>query len=164
MALGSLNTTKGWAELLAEVRTEFDKWGVKDVAYPTKKDALISGRVSVLVLGKNGDWQEIECGAFDGKNGPERNLCAIREAVRGVRLADQRGIGQVLVGVTQLLSLPAAPEATGAHAVLGVSPTDTQETIRQAYRRRVKETHPDQGGDPAEFLQVQAAGRELGVA
>ena len=31
MALGSLNTTKGWAELLAEVRTEFDKWGVKDV-------------------------------------------------------------------------------------------------------------------------------------
>ena len=164
MALGSLNTTKGWQELLAEVRTEFDKWGVKDVAYPTKKDALISGRVSVLVLGKNGDWQEIECGAFDGKNGPERNLCAIREAVRGVRLADQRGIGQVLIGATQLLSLPAASEAPSAHAVLGVRPNDTQETIRQAYRRRVKETHPDQGGDPDDFLQVQAAGRELGVA
>ena len=150
---------------MAEVRTEFDKWGVEEVAYPTKKDALISGRVSVLVLGKNGEWQEIECGAFDGKNGPERNLCAIREAVRGVRLADQRGIGQVLIGATQLLALPAAPRSDGAPMrCWGYAPTIPKETIRQAYRRRVKETHPDQGGDPAEFIRVQAAGRELGVA
>ena len=163
MALGSLNTTKGWAELLAEVRTEFEKWGVEEVNYPTKKDALVSGRVTVLVKSRNGDWQEIECGAFDGRNGPERNLCAIREAVRGVRLADQRGIGQVLIGVTQLLALPAAQEVTSAHAVLGVRPDDTQGTIRQAYRRRVKETHPDQGGDANDFARVQAAGRELGV-
>lgn|GEM_PF-4712463 len=43
------------------------------------------------------------------------------------------------------------------HEVLGVDPDADDDTIRAAYRRRVRETHPDAGGDAAEFVAVAAA-------
>jgi hypothetical protein len=44
-----------------------------------------------------------------------------------------------------------------ARAQLGVSADADSEEIRAAYRRRVKETHPDQGGDEEEFKRVREA-------
>ncbi|MEF8800090.1 MAG: ferredoxin Fer [Halolamina sp.] len=41
--------------------------------------------------------------------------------------------------------------------VLGVDPDADEATVLRAYRRRVKETHPDQGGSTAEFKRVQEA-------
>lgn len=41
--------------------------------------------------------------------------------------------------------------------VLGVDADADEETVVRAYRRRVKETHPDQGGSVAEFQRVQEA-------
>ena len=40
---------------------------------------------------------------------------------------------------------------------LGVERTAKAEEIKAAYRRRVRETHPDAGGDAAEFRRVQQA-------
>jgi curved DNA-binding protein CbpA len=50
------------------------------------------------------------------------------------------------------------------YEVLGVSVEASEEEIKAAYRRRVKETHPDAsgGGDPAAFRQVQHAYEVLG--
>jgi len=52
----------------------------------------------------------------------------------------------------------AGPDPTAAaFAELGV-PTDAGlEEVKAAYRRRVKETHPDQGGDEDEFKRVREA-------
>jgi hypothetical protein len=44
-----------------------------------------------------------------------------------------------------------------AFAELGVSAGATVEEVRRAYRRRVKEVHPDQGGDEDEFKRVREA-------
>mmetsp|Transcript_28489 Transcript_28489/g.45810 ORF Transcript_28489/g.45810 Transcript_28489/m.45810 type:complete len:125 (-) Transcript_28489:121-495(-) len=41
--------------------------------------------------------------------------------------------------------------------VLGVAPSASREEIRAAYKRRVKETHPDKGGLPEDFRAVRAA-------
>lgn len=41
--------------------------------------------------------------------------------------------------------------------ILGIESDATEEEIKQAYRRRVKETHPDQGGCAREFQLVRAA-------
>ncbi|MFW5948587.1 MAG: 2Fe-2S iron-sulfur cluster-binding protein, partial [Halolamina sp.] len=41
--------------------------------------------------------------------------------------------------------------------VLGVEADADEETVSRAYRRRVKETHPDQGGSRQEFLRLQRA-------
>lgn len=48
-------------------------------------------------------------------------------------------------------------DVSAAFATLGV-PTDAEpDAIRRAYRERVKETHPDQGGSQAAFSAVQEA-------
>ena len=44
-----------------------------------------------------------------------------------------------------------------AFARLGLPTTADEEAVREAYRRRVKTVHPDQGGDPEAFRQLQEA-------
>lgn len=52
--------------------------------------------------------------------------------------------------------------AQRAHRILGVDPGADQGAIKQAYRRRVKETHPDaDGGGKKEFRAVRAAYERL---
>ncbi|MFD1511706.1 J domain-containing protein [Halomarina rubra] len=48
-----------------------------------------------------------------------------------------------------------------AAAVLGVAPDAAPETVRAAYRERVKETHPDCGGDESAFRRVRWAYEQL---
>lgn len=47
------------------------------------------------------------------------------------------------------------------YETLGVSPSASQAEITAAYRRRAKETHPDNGGDAEDFKAVEIAGRTL---
>jgi len=51
----------------------------------------------------------------------------------------------------------AADPLSAALAELGVSADAGLDEIRTAYRRRVKETHPDHGGDEDEFKRVREA-------
>lgn len=48
-------------------------------------------------------------------------------------------------------------EAPSHYRVLGVSVTATAAEIKSAYRRKVRETHPDLGGDSAQFDVVRRA-------
>ena len=54
-------------------------------------------------------------------------------------------------------STSSGPTRAEARSVLGVDPTADQAAIKRAYRERVKDVHPDRGGDEAEFKQVTAA-------
>jgi hypothetical protein len=40
---------------------------------------------------------------------------------------------------------------------LGLTPEATEEEVKAAYRERVKQEHPDQGGDVQEFIRIQEA-------
>ncbi len=52
----------------------------------------------------------------------------------------------------------ADPEAVrAAFASLGLSPGASGEAVQSAYRERVTEVHPDQGGDPEAFRSLQEA-------
>ncbi len=44
-----------------------------------------------------------------------------------------------------------------AYSILGLSAHATPAEVKAAYRRRVTEAHPDQGGSTAEFIKVRAA-------
>lgn len=50
-----------------------------------------------------------------------------------------------------------SPLSASAYDVLGVAPDADEETLRKAYRLRLRQTHPDTGGDAALFVQVQRA-------
>ncbi|WP_049897456.1 J domain-containing protein [Nesterenkonia massiliensis] len=49
------------------------------------------------------------------------------------------------------------------YAVLQVAPQADAQSLRAAYRRRARQTHPDQGGSAEEFHQVQLAWETLGT-
>ncbi|MFB6119514.1 MAG: J domain-containing protein [Halobacteriaceae archaeon] len=52
---------------------------------------------------------------------------------------------------------PEPSDPNGAFAVLGLSADASLEEVRTAYREKVKEVHPDQGGDERAFRRVRQA-------
>ena len=43
------------------------------------------------------------------------------------------------------------------HEVLGIDPDASDDEVQQAYRERVQEVHPDQGGTHEQFTRVKRA-------
>lgn len=60
--------------------------------------------------------------------------------------------------------MPESPLADSPYAVLGVAATATGTQLRAAYRRRLRETHPDTGGDARLFDLVQRAWEVVGTS
>lgn len=56
-----------------------------------------------------------------------------------------------------------SPLSASAYEVLGVDPKIDDEALRKAYRLRLRQTHPDTGGDAALFVQVQRAWELVGT-
>lgn len=56
-----------------------------------------------------------------------------------------------------------SPLSASAYEVLLVEPTVDGETLRRAYRLRLRQTHPDTGGDAALFVLVQRAWELVGT-
>ena len=56
---------------------------------------------------------------------------------------------------------PAANAAESAWSVLGLQTGATLAEVKRAYQRRALQTHPDHGGDAAEFRAIQRAYEKL---
>jgi hypothetical protein len=56
-----------------------------------------------------------------------------------------------------------SPLSASPYEVLGVAASATEDELRRAYRRRLRETHPDTGGRAAEFTAVQLAWEQIGT-
>ena len=59
--------------------------------------------------------------------------------------------------------VPDSPLAASPYEVLRVASTVSNDELRKAYRRRLRETHPDAGGSAAGFHAVQAAWELVGT-
>ena len=55
-----------------------------------------------------------------------------------------------------------SPASRTPYEVLGVSSAATQDELRRAYRRMLRETHPDTGGTALRFHEVQVAWERVG--
>lgn len=56
-----------------------------------------------------------------------------------------------------------SPLSASAYEVLGVDPTASADEIKRAFRLRLRQTHPDAGGDASAFIQVQRAWELIGT-
>jgi len=59
--------------------------------------------------------------------------------------------------------MPESPLSASPYEVLGVSASATQDDLRKAYRRLMRETHPDLGGSAKRFTAVQLAWERVGT-
>ncbi|MGX5680508.1 J domain-containing protein [Schumannella luteola] len=59
--------------------------------------------------------------------------------------------------------MPESPLDSSPYEVLGVPASASQEELRRAFRKALRETHPDTGGDPARFTAVQLAWERVGT-
>lgn len=59
--------------------------------------------------------------------------------------------------------MPESPLAASPYEVLGVAASVTDDVLRKAFRKALRETHPDTGGDPKRFTAVQSAWELIGT-
>lgn len=59
--------------------------------------------------------------------------------------------------------MPDGPLAPSPYQVLGVAEDASEAALRRAYRSKLRQTHPDTGGDAAEFRRVQQAWEQVGT-
>lgn len=57
-----------------------------------------------------------------------------------------------------------SPLSASPYEILEVDPSADEAELRRAYRLRLRQTHPDTGGDAAVFIQVQRAWELIGTA
>lgn len=103
---------------------------------------------------RGGEQKCIPCDRWDRV---EDNLQAIRKTVEALRGLDRWGAKHMVDAAFQgFAALPAGSD-TGWWTVLGVERDDPDDVIHRAYRARIRETHPDWGGDVEVYHQVQTA-------
>lgn len=109
--------------------------------------------------------------AFDSQHGPLRysadsftdwrdNLRAIALGLEALRKVDRYGItsgGEQYKGWKALPSTPSGETPRQVLIRLADLVEDERVSSRSFYRAAVLRTHPDSGGDPADFAKVQAA-------
>ncbi|GAA4183714.1 hypothetical protein GCM10022288_03460 [Gryllotalpicola kribbensis] len=59
--------------------------------------------------------------------------------------------------------MPESPLSASPYEVLGVDARASDDELKRAYRKRLRETHPDTGGSAAEFRAVQEAWERIGT-
>jgi len=151
-----------------ELEADLDRIGVDDYRYGfDAKERKRDGRPYadanpddpgfVLRWSMDGDQFALACDRY------VRFLSNVRAL--GLYLREKRKMEgrPVISGESEFANarLPSGEEAIvterAAHTVLGVEADADPATVKRAYRERVKEAHPDQGGSEDELREIQEA-------
>lgn len=151
----------------SRVRDELQRMGVRE------GDLIISTNLTVRLDGlpRSGQREPTDPGvavywqtpgkptrvmAIDAYDRVADNLAAIAATLDAMRAIERHGGAQILDrAFTGFVALPAAGPPW--YAVLGVRPDATADEIREAYRAKAMERHPDKGGSHAAMSELNAA-------
>lgn len=103
---------------------------------------------------------DLRCMAIDNYQTVADNIAAIAATLDAMRAIRRHGGAEILDrAFTGFAALPPPEDSVDWRQALGFAPGSiiTIDDAAAAYRRRRAETHPDRGGNPAEFIVVQKA-------
>ncbi|TKX78998.1 J domain-containing protein [Halorubrum sp. SD626R] len=113
----------------------------------------------VVYFTKDGEEMAAACDRWDN---PRDNAQDLYHFLHETRMQEQRGT-VTAESEYEKLRLPSGDEdavaaaAPPAHAVLGVDRDASEAEIREAWREKMKEVHPDQGGSKEALARVNEA-------
>jgi hypothetical protein len=150
----------------ADIRREFARWDIDpsefEIVWAEDRDK--AGRITRLPgvrvrYMRNGKWQEIACFGFPNRAANLRQCYLLLERLR---IAEQHGVQYE--GLTFTKEVATVGEEAGrkqdlldAYDILGASPDDPVELIRDVYKRKSMYYHPDRGGDPEKMKRLTQA-------
>ncbi|GAH59030.1 unnamed protein product, partial [marine sediment metagenome] len=79
-----------------------------------------------------------------------------------LRIAEQQGVSYAgLASTTELVratpEMKAHEDLMDSYGILGASPDDPEDLIKDVYQKKAMFYHPDRGGDPNKFKRLQNA-------
>ena len=88
------------------------------------------------------------------------NLQAIRKTIEAIRGIERWGTGEMISAVFQGFAALPEQSKSGWWAVLNIRRDAPDKDVQAAYKRMAMQNHPDRGGDPDKFIQIQDAYNE----
>lgn len=162
-----ISTDKTWAETRAELRECFQRWAEHedrhidwsvDCAVPPAKTTIRSlapeDRQVIVSFVHPRTGTEVRVDAGDQER-PVDNLRKLYLIIEDMRMIERRGMGETMQNA--YMQLPAPKTKRDPYEVLGCRSDAPHEVLEAAYRARAKQVHPDAGGDPEEFRELQEA-------
>jgi len=160
------------SKAFSDLEGELDRLDVDDYDYSfdadqRQRDGRPYARASpddpafVLRWTKGGEQYAVACDRYSRLRD---NVRTVGLYVREKRMMEKR---DVRTGEAEFsnLRLPSGEEPVAAeappHVVLGVDPDATSAEVRDAFRERVKDAHPDQGGSSEAVERVRRARKQL---
>ena len=149
-----------------DIRHQFAMWDIDpsefEILWEEERDG--GGRVlrrpgARVRYMRNGQWQEVACYGFPNR---AENLRQCFLLLERLRIAEQHGVQYQGLTFTKDIATT-SPEGSrkegllDAYDILGVSPDDPVELIKDVFRRKSMYYHPDKGGTDEKFKRLDAA-------
>jgi len=150
----------------AEIRHQMAMWDIDpsefEIIWEEERDTV--GRLfrrpgAKVRYMRNNQWQEVACYGFPTR---AMNLRQCFLLLERLRIAEQHGVQYTGLTFTKEVATAGTEQARkqdllDAYDILGVSPDDPVDLIKDVYRKKSMYYHPDKGGDPERFKRLTQA-------
>ncbi len=158
-------TTVDLDQTRKEIRHTFSLWDIDPSEFEIIwEEDRSSGRIirrpgATVRYMRNGKWQAVLCYGFSTRSANLRQCFLLIERLR---IAEQHGVQYEGLTFTKDLATITGESSRkqdllDAYDILGVSPDDPVDLIKDVFRRKSMYYHPDKGGDAEKFKKLNNA-------
>jgi len=148
-----------------EIRRTFSLWDIDPSEFEIIwEEDRSSGRIirrpgAIVRYMRNGQWQMVACYGYSNRSENLRQCFLLLERLR---IAEQHGVQYQGLTFTKEVATSTGETARkeslmDAYDILGVSPDDPIDLIKDVFRRKSMYYHPDKGGTEEKFKRLNKA-------